>query len=64
MSVNRFLGRGLWEMESGAEWQESSVECPLVELMGTPAGDCDINTHTLVCVKMPVFASILVNTVI
>ncbi len=40
VSVNWFLGRGSWEMESGVEWQES-VECPLMELMGTPGGDRD-----------------------
>ncbi len=29
----------LWEMDSVAS---SWMECPLEELMGTPAGDCDI----------------------
>ncbi len=48
MSVNWLLGRGLWEMESGAEYQESGVECPLVELIGTLAGDRDsLTVHGL-----------------
>ncbi len=33
----------LWVMESVKQWQRSRMECPLEELMGTPAGDCD--TH-------------------
>lgn len=41
VSVNWFLGRRLWEMKSRVEWQESGVECPLVELMGTSARYCD-----------------------
>ncbi len=33
-----FLGNGVWDGVSRA-W----MECPLAELMGTPARDCDNN---------------------
>ncbi len=34
--------RNTWEMESRKQWQESRVECPLMEFMDTPAGDRNI----------------------
>ncbi len=32
----------LWEMESKKQWNKSGMECPLEEIMDTPAGYCDI----------------------
>ncbi len=42
-------GKGLWEMESRESGDSTwalrawhGMDCPLAELMGTPASDCDM----------------------